>query len=151
MISDLDKLMSVMEASFDPHYREAWTRRQVEDSLALPSTYTLLAGGDGERPKDGESAAGFVLARQAADEVELLLIAVHPDHRGKGLGRLLLDRFFASANERSAVKVFLEMRANNPAERLYRRAGFEQIGQRPDYYRTVTGATIDALTFARSV
>lgn len=151
MTSDIDKLMAVMEASFDPHYREAWTRKQVEDSLTLASTYMILANANGSQPQEGEAAAGFVLARQAVDEVELLLIAVHPDHRGKGLGRRMLDRFFDSANERSAVKVFLEMRANNPAEHLYRSAGFEQIGQRRDYYRTVTGATIDALTFARAI
>lgn len=151
MTDDLDQLMAVMEASFDPHFREAWTRRQVEESLTLPSTYMLLVNAAGKNIAEGESAAGFVLARQAADEVELLLIAVLPAHRGKGLGRCLLAQFIESARARSAAKVFLEMRSNNPAERLYRAAGFEQIGQRKDYYRTLTGATIDALTFARQV
>lgn len=151
MTDDLDQLMAVMEASFDPHFREAWTRRQVEESLTLPSTYMLLVNAAGKNIAEGESAAGFVLARQAADEVELLLIAVLPDYRGKGLGRRLLAQFIESARARSAAKVFLEMRSNNPAERLYRAAGFEQIGQRKDYYRTLTGATIDALTFARQV
>lgn len=149
MNDDLDRLMAVMEASFDPHYREAWNRRQVSDSLAMPSTFMLLVDARGELPDAGDDAAGFVLARQAADEIELLLIAVHPDHRGKGLGRKLLRQFFSVSEQRSATSVFLEMRANNPAEKLYRSEGFEQIGLRRDYYRTVTGATIDALTFAR--
>ncbi|MBX7457773.1 GNAT family N-acetyltransferase [Qipengyuania sp. 1NDH17] len=143
--------MDVMEASFDPHYREAWTRRQVEDSLALPSTYMLLVGEDGTPPAEGVDAAGFALARQALDEIELLLIAVRPELRGKGLGRALLRQFFDSARERAAVKVFLEMRANNSAEKLYRAEGFTQIGQRRDYYRTITGHSLDALTFAREV
>ena len=56
-----------------------------------------------------------------------------------------------SARRREAVKVFLEMRANNPAEKLYRAEGFTQIGQRRDYYRTVTGHALDALTFGREV
>ena len=150
-MNDVDRLMDVMEASFDPHYREAWTRRQVEDSLALPSTYMLLIGDDGTPPAEGVEAAGFVLARQAVDEIELLLIAVRPNLRGKGLGRALLRQFFESARTREAVKVFLEMRANNPAEKLYRAEGFVQIGQRKDYYRTVTGHPLDALTFGREV
>ena len=150
-MNDVDRLMDVMEASFDPHYREAWTRRQVEDSLALPSTYMLLIGEDGNPPAEGIDAAGFVLARQAVDEIELLLIAVRPERRGKGLGRALLRQFFDNARERDAVKVFLEMRANNPAEKLYRAEGFTQIGQRRDYYRTITGHALDALTFGREV
>lgn len=151
MTSELDKLMAVMEVSFDPHFREAWTYRQVEESLMLPSTFMLLIDGHGDAPHDDAPAAGFILARQAVDEIELLLIAVRPDFRGKGLGKQLLERFIDTARQRDAAKVFLEMRANNPAERLYRAAGFEQIGQRHDYYRTVTGTTIDALTFARAV
>lgn len=150
-MTDLDRLMEVMEASFDPHYREAWTRRQVEDSLSLPSTYMILVGPDGKEPGGGQTAAGFVLARQAADEIELLLIAVVPQCRSKGLGRKLLHRFFQTARDRAAGRVFLEMRANNPAEFLYRSEGFDQIGQRREYYRTITGERIDALTFAKTV
>ena len=150
-MNDVDRLMDVMEASFDPHYREAWTRRQVEDSLTLPSTFMLLIAADSSPPAEGVEAAGFVLARQAVDEIELLLIAVRPEARGKGLGRALLRQFFDSARKREAVKVFLEMRANNPAEKLYREEGFSQIGQRKDYYRTITGHALDALTFGREV
>lgn len=150
-MTELDQLMAVMEASFDPHFREAWTRRQVEDSLALPSTYTILSDENGEPPDPHNHAAGFVLARHAADEIELLLIAVVPLHRGKGLGKSLLEQFFESARQRSATQVFLEMRANNPARSLYESCGFVQIGLRRDYYRTVSGETIDAMTFAKPV
>lgn len=150
-MNDLDQLMAVMEASFDPHFREAWTRRQVEDSLALPSTYMILVAKDGRSPGREKEAVGFVLARQAADEVELLLIAVNPEFRGKGLGQKLLQLLFDSARRRLATSVFLEMRANNPAETFYRNAGFEQIGCRPDYYTTTAGTRIDAITFARKI
>lgn len=150
-MSELDQLMRIMEVSFDPHYREAWTRRQVEDSLLISSTFAMLCD-EAAKPTDGGSnAAGFILARQAADEIELLLIAVDPKHRKKGIGSLLLERFLDVAGEREASKVFLEMRANNPAISVYRAAGFEQIGRRANYYRTVTGETIDALTFGRKV
>ncbi len=150
-MSELDQLMRVMEVSFDPHYREAWTRRQVEDSLLVPSTFAMLCNEAADATAQGEKAAGFVLARQAADEIELLLIAVNPEHRKKGVGSRLLERFLEVAAQRKASKVFLEMRANNPAVSVYRAAGFEQIGQRANYYRTITGETIDALTFGRKV
>ena len=150
-MNELDQLMRVMEVSFDPHYREAWTRRQVEDSLLVPSTFAMLCNEAADATAQGEKAAGFVLARQAADEIELLLIAVDPEHRKKGVGSRLLERFLEVAAQRKASKVFLEMRANNPAVSVYRAAGFEQIGQRTNYYRTVTGETIDALTFGRKV
>lgn len=150
-MSDLDKLMAVMEVGFDPHYREAWNRRQVEDSLALPTGYTILVDANGDFPSDDAEAAGFVLARNIADEIELLLIAVRPDMRRRGIGRLLLEQFIADAAERGAERLFLEMRADNPAESLYRDVGFEPIGRRRAYYRTLTGTHIDAVTFARPV
>jgi len=109
----------------------------------------LLCDSHGDAPDDGEEAAGFVLSRGAADEEELLLIAVHPAHRGHGLGSLLLDRFIANAQARGRRRLFLEMRDGNPAESLYRRHGFEQVGRRRAYYRKGTVDPLDAITFAR--
>lgn len=148
-MSELDQLMRVMEAAFDPHWREAWTRRQVEDSLSLTSGFAILLDENGNPPEQQGHAAGFVLARRVLDEVELLLIGVDPAHRGKGLARRLLEDFFAISSRFGARQVFLEMRANNPAESLYRSAGFAPIGRRKDYYRTLDGTPIDALTFAK--
>lgn len=143
----LDEVMALMDSSFDPHWREAWTRAQVSDSLDMPSTFLLLIDATGEAPASG-AAAGFVLSRQALDEEELLLIAVRPDARGRGLGTRLLTRYREAAQRRGVRRIFLEMRANNPAQALYRRAGFMPIGTRPHYYRTSEGQAIDAITFA---
>jgi len=149
MIDDLDRIMAVMEAAFDPAFGEAWTRRQVSDSLLMPNTHYLLAASDGMPPGEGEPAAGFTLSRGAADEEELLLIAVHPDHRGRGIGGTLLERFVTSAGARGARRLFLEMRQGNKAESLYRRHGFESVGRRPHYYRRASSSPLDAITFAR--
>ncbi|GMM92875.1 GNAT family N-acetyltransferase [Qipengyuania sp. MTN3-11] len=148
----LDRLMRVMEASFDPYWREAWTRAQVASSLSLSNTRALMIdceGGDGTRTPS--RVAGFVLARRAPGEEELLLIAVSPEFRNRGLGRRLLRQFNRSAKVLGAEKVFLEMRAGNPAETLYRSEGYEPIGRRRDYYTAVDGATFDAVTFAKSL
>lgn len=150
-MTDIDQIMRIMEDAFDPHWREAWTRAQVTDSLRLPSTHYILADACKNDDRPVASAAGFVLARRVLDEEELLLLGVRKDARGRGLGAHLIDRFLASAREHGVKKVFLEMRDRNPAEKLYRDFGFEQIGRRRDYYRTLTGQPIDALTFAKQL
>jgi ribosomal-protein-alanine N-acetyltransferase len=141
MTEDLDRIMAVMEAAFDPAWGEAWTRRQVSDSLAFPHTHYRLIDGE------AGSVAGFTLVRAAPGEEELLLIAVKPECRGQGLGRRLLETVLTDARSRGAERVFLEMRYNNPAARLYTDAGFEPIGHRRDYYRLPDGRKIDAITY----
>ncbi|KRA82917.1 ribosomal protein S18-alanine N-acetyltransferase [Altererythrobacter sp. Root672] len=147
MIDDLDRIMHVMDAAFDPAYGEAWSRGQVGDALVMPNTYYLLAGIDGSDPQEGQQAAGFALSRGAADEEELLLIAVDPAHQGKGIGSILMQRFIETAQDRGAVRLFLEMRDGNSAESLYRKYGFDNVGRRKHYYRRGMGTPLDAITF----
>jgi len=149
MSDDLDRIMAVMDTAFDPAWGEAWTRRQLADSLAFPNTHYTLVAAHGGTPGEGEPAAGFTLVRAAPGEEELLLVAVDPAHRRRGLGARLLEAFVADARARGAERVFLEMRANNPAESLYRALGWEPIGRRRDYYLRPDGSRIDAITFAR--
>lgn len=148
MNDDLDHLMAVMEAAFDPLYGEAWTRRQVEDALLFGNTHYLLAGPDGEAPGEGDEITGFSLSRFGFEEEELLLFAVIPAHRGRGIGRRLLSRFAETAQYRGAERLLLEMRNGNPAESLYRDFGFVPIGKRPKYYRQSNGERTDAITFS---
>jgi len=151
MTDDLDRIMAVMEAAFDPLWGEAWTRRQVGDSLAFPHTHYLLIAEDGSPPRGDNPAVGFTLVRAAPGEEELLLIAVNPAHRARGLGRRLLEGVLAGARERGAERVFLEMRDNNTAARLYEAAGFAPVGRRKEYYRLADGTKLDAITFACAV
>ncbi len=140
-LDDLDRIMAVMEAAFDPQFGEAWNRRQVEDALLLGNCYYGLA-------MDGDTCAGFYLSRFGFDEEELLLLAVVPSLRQRGHGAALLEQFVVGARSRGATRALLEMRSGNPAENLYRNHGFEQIGFRPNYYRGKYGDRSDALTFA---
>ncbi len=153
----VDCIMAVMHTAFDPAYGEAWNRRQIGDALAMPNTHALLIDSEGNLlcPLDGQSlqgpAAGFVLTRNAADEEELLLIAVTPEHRRQGLAEILIGQLFASARERGVRKIFLEMRRGNPAVFLYEKLGFQPIGERSNYYKTQGGDRIDAITFGREI
>jgi [ribosomal protein S18]-alanine N-acetyltransferase len=146
---DIDRIMRVMDAAFDPEFGEAWSRRQVEDALILGNCHYLLAGaGEAEAH---QAATGFCLSRTGFEEEELLLIAVDPAHRGLGIGHALLSRFAKAAQSRGARRLLLEMRKGNPAEGLYRRFGFVPIGERREYYRGRSGGRIDAITFAREL
>lgn len=147
----VDQIMAIMHLAFDPAWGEAWNRRQIEDSLAMPNTFALVADGAGEiwagRAAPGLAAAGFVLARHAPGEEELLLIAVRPENRRRGIGEALIRRLAQDARVRGAERIFLEMRENNPAAALYRRVGFEPIGRRKGYYSLADGTRMDAITF----
>ena len=148
MMDDVDRIMAVMPAAFDPRRGGAWARRQIEDSLALPSTHYVVLSAEGTPLAEGEPAAGFALSRHMAGEAELLLIGVDPVWQGRGIARALLANAFAEARHRGAEQIFLEMRHNNPAERLYRAIGFEPVGRRPAYYKLSDGTRLDAVTFA---
>lgn len=144
-------IMRVMDRAFDPFWREAWNRRQVTDSFALSTTHALLLDAQGNIAQKPGDTIGFVLSRLVLDEEELLLVAILPEYRGRQLGRRLIEYSAAAARSRGAARMFLEMRANNPAERIYRAAGFERIGIRKDYYRTTDGERLDAITFGKNL
>jgi ribosomal-protein-alanine N-acetyltransferase len=148
---DIDRLMAVMAAAFDPAFGEAWTRRQVEDALLIGNCHYRMIDAAGGEPVPGAAAAGFFLSRSGFDEEELLLFAVDPAWRRRGLGRKLLGELVDAARARGAQRLLLEMRRGNPAESLYLNFGFRPIGERPNYYRTRDGQTIDAITFARDL
>jgi ribosomal-protein-alanine N-acetyltransferase len=141
--ADLDAVTQVMNAAFDERFGEAWTRSQCAGILPMPGVELVLA-------RDGEGEiAGFSLSRTVADEAELLLLAVAPEHRRRGVGRMLLDHFVEHARDRGASLVHLEVREGNPAVIMYRQAGFTLAGRRPKYYRGRFGGDFDALTLSR--
>ncbi len=78
---------------------------------------------------------GFIMSRQAADEAEILSIAIAPARRGRGLSGPLLDFHLRTLAGRAVRTVFLEVDEHNaPARRLYARAGFAEVGRRRGYY-----------------
>ncbi len=140
----LDSVMRVMEDSFDPAFGEAWTGPQCAGLLPMPGVWLSLA-------KDGEEVVGFALGRIVLREAELLLLAVRRAGQGRGVGELLLERFTAIAKRRGAEQLHLEVREGNRAIRLYKRAGFTEVGRRKAYYNGCDGQVYDALTLGRQV
>ena len=89
------------------------------------------------------TTVGFIMSRMAADEAEILSVAIAPARRGRGLSRPLLDYHLRSLAGRGARAVFLEVDEHNePACRLYRAAGFHEVGRRQGYYQGGAAALI---------
>ena len=85
---------------------------------------------------EGETAVGFGCILLAADEGELVDIAVSPAYRKMGLGQMLMTALLTEAANRGTAQVFLEVRqSNTPARTLYEKNGFTAIGLRKKYYK----------------
>ncbi|RVU37370.1 ribosomal-protein-alanine N-acetyltransferase [Rheinheimera riviphila] len=83
---------------------------------------------------------GFYIGEFVAGEASLFDICIAPTAQGQGFGRLLLEHFINEADRREAFECWLEVReSNSKAITLYQKAGFHQIGKRPNYYPTATG------------
>jgi ribosomal-protein-alanine N-acetyltransferase len=139
---DIDAVMSVMDSAFGRRFGEAWTRSQLAGILPMAGVSLMLAR------EPGDDATGFSLFRTVADESELLLLAVEPDHHRRGVGRLLLDEFLDRARNDGVARVHLEVRDGNPAVAMYRKAGFSPVGRRRNYYHAPDGERFDAITLA---
>jgi ribosomal-protein-alanine N-acetyltransferase len=92
---------------------------------------------------------GFITARIAADEMEILNLAVTPDQRRRGTANTLLQAATGWGIANEARRAFLEVRASNlVAIRFYSKAGFKQVGRRANYY---TSPPEDALQLAAEI
>ena len=86
-------------------------------------------------PDEG-GIVGYVIAQDAADEAEILNLAVAPARHRGGIGRALVERALATLARRGVRRVFLEVRESNSAARaLYAALGFQEVGRRSRYYR----------------
>ena len=96
--------------------------------------------------------AGFIVSRHAADEAEILSIAVAASRRGRGLARRMLDLHLRRLAGLGLRAVLLEVDEDNaPARRLYARAGFHEVGQREGYYRRPDQSPSRALILRRDL
>lgn len=143
-IGDLDAVMRVMNDSFDRRFGEAWTGPQCAGLLPMPGVWLVLA-------RDATGIIGFALSRLVANEAELLLLAVRRAAQGRGVGKLLLERFTSDAKKLGADRLHLEVREGNHAVKLYEDHGFCLVGRRRHYYTGPEGRCYDALTLAKIV
>ena len=136
---DMDAVAKIYGASFD----EPRPKPVVENLYATPAVWGLLAS---IKAPDGNFPAGFILARTVIDEADIMSVGVHPQHRRKGVGRILVDAVIHSINPSQGGVVVLEVAEDNPAaQKLYASAGFNVVGRRPGYYIRVGNIKVAAL------
>jgi ribosomal-protein-alanine N-acetyltransferase len=91
----------------------------------------------------GTQPAGYVVMRAAADEGEILNLAVAGPHQRRGVGRALVHAALARLGASGARTVYLEVRESNAAARqLYQGLGFSVVGRRDKYYRRPVEAAL---------
>ena len=128
--ADLAPLAALHAACFP----EAWDQRALSELLATPGTFAFSSGD------------GFILARAAAGEAEVLTLAVSPGARRRGMGRALVAAAATQAQQSGATAMFLEVAVSNTAARaLYGGLGFTEAGRRKGYYARPAAAPEDAL------
>jgi len=126
-------------------FRRGWSEQEVEGLL---TDRHVIA----HRASIAGSLVGFIMSRQAADEAEILSIAVAGARRGRGLAGSLLSLHLRRLAGLGARAVFLEVDENNvSAIRLYDRAGFHEISRRPNYYPGAEAKAAAALVLRRDL
>lgn len=142
MSQDAEAIAKLHAAGF---YR-GWPREDFATYLSDADTPAFVACDARRR------IAGFAMLRLAADEAELLTIAVDPKWRSKGVGGALMRACFEDLLMSRARRIFLEVAADNPAAiKLYQRLGFAKISERKGYYARADGQPATALVMARDL
>ena len=125
-------------------FARPWSDKEFEALLVQDTVF-----GYAVRPvaaKGKPPIQGFVLARLAAGEAEILTIVVTRANRRGGLGRMLMDAVMRHLYAERAEALFLEVDESNAAAiGLYRRLGFRDVGRRDGYYSAKDGRKSSAL------
>ena len=115
--------------------RVAAIERDVFSDPWPASAFVPLLESDALVAEAGDQIAGYLFGRSAADEAEILNLAVVPRYRRQGVGRHLLEVALARWGPRGIARVYLEVRTSNTsAQAFYQALGFELAGVRRGYY-----------------
>ena len=134
---DAVSLAALHAASFN----RGWSEHEFEQLLTDRSVIA-------DRATSGRTNVGFILSRRAADEAEILSVAVaRVLAAGAGLRAGCSICICGGSPGSACARCFSKWtRTTQPARRLYARAGFREVGRRPGYYaqpgRRATGALV---------
>lgn len=144
-----DDLLALLHAgSFQESWDRPWSRQSFAEVLAMPGSFGLIAAlqNPGNVPGGLTDPVGFGLTLASGEEVELLLLAILPRRRRRGIAQRLLRALLDQAQRDGARRALLEVAAPNAAAiACYAGLGFAPCGRRRNYY----GSGIDALIYER--
>lgn len=111
-------------------FADPWSTQDFRDCVSSDALFRVA------ETADGGGVAGYLVALDAADEGEILNLAVAPAGRRHGLGHALVQDILDVLAGRGVRHVYLEVRESNaPARALYAAHGFQEAGRRKQYYR----------------
>ena len=116
-------LSNLHKDGFAGAYEQHWNDKAMAEMLAMTGVFVH------------QFSAGFIITQISFETAEILTFTVLSSHRGKGYGAALLKAAMHHAFNRGATRILLEVATDRRAAiGLYRRAGFERIGVRKNYY-----------------
>lgn len=105
-----------------------WSEESIRAMFSEEGYWNLTARDDG-------SLVGYIGMKAVLDEADITNVAVDPDRRRQGIGKMLLRELLAKAGDMGIRRIFLEVRVSNTAARaLYEQAGFRTVDVRKNYY-----------------
>ena len=135
---DLPQMMMIYNASIPSYLATADTEPiTVESRLAWfaahsPDTYPLWVVENAQKQVIGWLGFQLFYGRPAYAKTAELSIYLHPDHQGKGLGKLLLSRAITEGQNLGLHTLLGFIFAHNqPSLRLFSRFQFEEWGRLP--------------------
>lgn len=115
---------------------DAWSEAAVLGELEGPGRHAVVA-------VEGDDVLGYAVTMRSDDLVDLQRIGVRPDHRRRGVARMLLEDVLADALAQRADRMLLEVSAlNTAALGFYATADFVEIDRRRRYYRDGSDAVV---------
>ena len=109
-------------------FSDAWSEKAVLETLRQPTALCLVAEKAGRR-------VGYLLAYQAADEIEIARVAVVEEVKRQGVGTALMKKLQEEGTQRKAGKILLDVREKNyTAQAFYEKTGFKKDGVRKSFY-----------------
>ncbi len=125
--TDLEEILEIEKVSFPA----PWTRNMFLEEMSNRSARLVVF-------TEEKRIVGYMCFWEVLDEAHLMNIAVHPDRRGKGYGKYIMDRLQMLCLKDGLKRIILDVgRRNLPARRLYKKCGFSSIGFRKKYYSSI--------------
>jgi len=130
---DLPAVRAIETLSFSNPWSDNTFRGEIQNiSISSPM---VVVRKPGDRVVADNPVVAYIVYWQIRDDVQINNVAVHPDHRGLGLGEAMMRYAIAKVRAAGASFVTLEVRQSNTAAvTLYKKLGFEILGTRKNYY-----------------
>jgi ribosomal-protein-alanine N-acetyltransferase len=130
-LSDLEQVQAIDQASFSMPWPASAYQYELTQNPA-----SMLWVAETDESIEKKKVVGMIIVWRILDEAHIATIAVHPDYRRQGIGKILLRFALDWAARNGAQRAMLEVRASNQsAQALYLQFGFEVVSRRPRYYK----------------